>query len=443
MAVPGARKAILFSIFLVHWGAVAMGQDNGPTPMQLALKEAIERSKESYAKAKILKADRNSQIERVRASWADLGPRVKLDYTLSQFEKEMATGSGDQKNISRPEVLKQGSLTIAQPITGLGALTKKALFEETQLEIKQDTYELSKTEGAFLAAELWLTTFQLDQLSQIAESSVKAVEQQLRDASAMERVGRLNRGDVLKLELAVSESKMRLTQTLTARATAMANLSEIVGINPQTAIKLPADIPEFAFAEYSLEKSLDLARAQRLDSRVSKNSVELAEFGKSLVYSQFSPQINLFVKADRNFGLPYLPMPGRISRSYGVNITWDIWNNGFHVFALREAQDQVVKAEEAAKASDSRTAIEVQNAFSSYNSAKVALNLAMTAVKQADEAFRIESIRFKTGARSATDLIIAESSHAQAKGRLITAKVDLANNYFKYQKSMGYEAPKF
>jgi outer membrane protein len=330
-----------------------------------------------------------------------------------------------------------------QPITGLGALSKKALFEETQLDIKQDTYVLSKIEGSFLAAELWLTTFQLDQLVQIAENSVKAVEQQLRDASAMERVGRLNRGDVLKLELAVSEAKMRLTQTMTARATAMANFCEVIGVNPQTSIKLPADLPDFSYNDYPLEKSIDMARNKRLDSKISRNRVELAEFGKSLVYSQFSPQVNVFVKADRNFGDPYVAFPGRISRSVGVNITWDIWNNGSNVFALREAQDLIVKAEEAAKADESRTAIEVQNALSGFNSAKVALNQAMTAVKQADEAFRIESIRFKTGARSATDLIMAESSHAQAKGRLITAKVDLANNYFKYQRSIGYETPKF
>lgn len=437
------RRKLYFSwiVSLLSYSTAYSEQSDFST--QLSLKEAILRSQESFSKAKILKADRNAQVEKVRGSWADLGPRVRLDYTQSHFEKEMSSIQNQQKIVMRPEVLKQGSLTIVQPLTGLGALTKKALFEETQLELKQNSYVLSKTEGAFLAAELWLTTFQLDQLTQIAESSVKAVEQQLKDAGAMERVGRLNRGDVLKLELAVSEAKMRLTQTQTAHATAQANLREVLGITYQQKIQLPSDLPEISFEELTLSKSIEAAQAQRLDTKISKNRVDLAEFGKSLAYSQFSPQVNLFIKADRNFGETYSTQPGRITRSFGVNVTWDIWNNGSHVFGLREAQDQIVKAEEAAKADESRAIIEVQNAFNSFTSAKLALNQAMVAVKQADEAFRIESIRFKTGARSATDLIMAESSHAQAKGRLITAKVDLTNTYFKYQKSIGFDAPKF
>ena len=436
------KKIVLMMAILLPWSRSASSEPSAPLSQEMSLKDAIERSQETFARSRIQRADRDAQVEKVRGSWADLGPRVKLDYTLSQFEKEMASQQAGVKVVGRPEVLKLGSMTIAQPITGLGALTKKALFEEAVLEMKQDGYLMSKTEGAFIAADQWLTTFQNDQLVQIAQSSIKAVEQQLRDAVAMERVGRLNRGDVLKLELAVSEAKMRLTRNLSARSTAMASLSEILGLSPQTVIKLPSELPKLELVEESLEKSWEIARGQRLDTKVSRGRVELAEFGKSLVYSQFSPQVNLFMKAERNFGEPFAQYPSRITRSYGVTVSWDIWNNGAQVFALREALDLVVKAEEEAKADESKAMIEVQNMLNGLKSAQEALEEALVAVRLADEAFRIESIRFKTGARSATDLIMAESSHAQAKGRLITAQVDLAKNYFKYQKSIGYSAPK-
>jgi hypothetical protein len=103
------RGIIVTFLLIFHLEGISFGNEE-PPPLQISLNEAIERSKESFTKAKILKADRNAQIEKVRGSWADLGPRVKLDYNLTQFEKEMATDVGGKKNVTRPEVVKQGSL---------------------------------------------------------------------------------------------------------------------------------------------------------------------------------------------------------------------------------------------------------------------------------------------------------------------------------------------
>jgi outer membrane protein TolC len=408
----------------------------------ITLAQAINRAQETFAKAKMARADRNAQEEKTTGSWTDLGPRVKLDYNLAQYENEMAVPAATGKQVTRPEVIKMGSMTIVQPVTGLGALAKKAMFEETQLDIKRDTYILAKSEGAFGAAELWLLVYQLDKHHQIAKASVKGVEQQLKDAQTLERVGRLNRGDVLKLELAVSEARLREIQTGNALASATAQFKEILDLDPETEVILSGELPQLFDKEISLKDALKSATDRRLDTKISRQGVELAGFGKSLAYSQFSPQINLFVKAERNFGDSYAAFPGKISRSYGVNLTWDIWNNGSHVYTLREAADQIVKAEEAAKAMDRRALIEVHNTLNSYNSNKVALGQASIAVKQAEEAYRIESVRFKTGSRSATDLILAENSQAQARGRWITAQVELINGYFKLQKSMGHEQPK-
>jgi outer membrane protein TolC len=255
----------------------------------------------------------------------------------------------------------------------------------------------------------------------------------------------MNRGDVLKLELAVSEAKARVAQARAMREIAHAALREAMGLPAGTQMNLAATTPPVDVDKVTdVETAIKTALERRPEPRQTRGSVEVAGFAKKLSYSNFSPGLNVFVKWDKNFGEPAgMGATDEVQRTYGLQATWDLWNNGSHVFAVREAAQRVAMAEEGLRGLEQQIRLELTQTLANLRAAEESLLVAQTAVAQAEEAYRIEKVRFQSGSRSATDLIFAEASQVNAQGRLVTAQADLVSWQLKLQRALGDTQPKF
>lgn len=410
----------------------------------LALSDAIARAGQTSSRVRAAEAERNAQTEKRRSSFSDLGPRVSAAYNEAHYNEAQTAsfGPGTPALLMRPEVARSGGLTVAQPITGLWGLSEKAAYESVQLDVKDIGLKLARGDVAFQAAETWLKAYNADRQLQIAEASVAAAESQRRDALALERAGRMNHGDVLKLELAVSEAKARVAQTRAVRDTVFAALKVAIGVPVSAPLVLGKTLPGLSFEVPEPLAAVGEALQKRLESQQAQAGVKAAGFYKKLAYTNFTPSVNLFWKWDHTFGELSALAGQRDTKYYGVQATWDLWNNGSHVFQVREAAENQVRAEELAKGVDESIRLDVLQAVASLRAAKESLSLAQAAVSQAEEAYRIEQARFRTGSRSATDLILAETSQASARGRLVTAETDLVLWHLKTEKALGADQPK-
>lgn len=411
--------------------------------VSLSIHDAINQALEFSPRIKMAHADLQAQKEKNRAAWSDLGPRVKAEYNQVHFEERQSFKIGDNLMLVRDDVSKIGSITVAQPLTGAVALYQKARFEGAQVDLKQLGSAGVQTEVAFQTAESWLKAFQTQGQLDIAQASIVAVENQLKDAQAIERAGRMNRGDVLKLELAVSESRVRAAQMKAFKDVVFFSLKESIHLPVDKEFVLQAELPHISDLEPTLDEALKQAFENRIDLKQSQGAIEIAYFGKKLAYTQFSPSINIFAKVDKNFGELTAFNSEQFSKTYGIQLSWDIWNNGSSVFATREASSQVAKAEESVRQVESLVRLDVTSALANLRAARESLALARVAVSQASEAYRIEKARFMTGTRSGTDLVLAETSQASAEVRLITAQTDFINGQLKLQKAQGEVKPKF
>jgi len=418
--------------------ALASGQAASST---LTLQETIARAlQDSPALRKAedeLQSSRNAKWQ----SWAEVGPRASADYSEVHFDDAQTALMGPQTITLRPKVTKDGSITVAQPLTGAVALGAKASLSGVQQEMKENALGLTKSDVAFQAAETYIKAFQADQQLQVTLASITAVQEQLKDAEALERVGRLSHADTLKLQLAVSQAKVQAAQARAAREVATAALREALGLPPGAPLALAAALPKISTTVPELDQAIKIAETKRTEPTQAKLGVDAAKFGKDLAYAEFVPSVNAFVKWDRNLGELAGLGAERDTRSYGLSAQWDIWGNGSRVFAVRSAAATVQAAEESTRLVRQQIRLDVTQALANLAAARESLGLAKVAVAQAEEAYRIEKARFATGQRSATDLVLAESSLTGARGQLVTARADLVSWQLKMQRALGGELP--
>lgn len=384
-------------------------------------------------------AERNAQVEKRRGSWAEVGPRVKGEYNEVHLREPVKASFGPQSITIRPELTRSASLTVVQPITGAVALVTKAKFEGKQEDLKDLRLKQTRSEVAFQASETWLKAFEMKRQLEIAAFAVRVASSQASDAQAMERAGRLNHADSLRLQLAVSEARSGLARAKAGSDMAFAALREVLGVRPETKIELRGGLPKLGNPP-TLDKALTMAFENRLERKQAALGVVLAEYGKKFAYTNFVPSVNAFAKSERTIG--QLPLGAQaFQHTYGITASWDLWSNGSSTFAVREAAQNAAAAEEGRRSVDNMIRLDVQQAAAAFAAAEESLTAANQAVAQAEEVYRIQAVRFKTGAILSSELLLAQNARDAAQVRLATAETDLVLSNLKTQKALGSELP--
>lgn len=434
-------NSCLLSGLLAITGSPLWAQDAANQKI-LTLQEAVNRAVTSNPNVSQAQAEMDAATERKRGAWTNIGPRASATYREAHFAEEQRIPFPEgSSTLIRPEVTKSGSLTIAQPVTGLYAAVQYGRFSNMQQDFSFESLRQAKRDVAFQAAEAFLNAYQAQEQLEITAASLNAAKRQYEDALAIQRVGRLSQGDVLKFQLALSQAETRAAQARTTKEVAFAILRQMIQAKDDEALALEQNLPKLEEETVDIQKGIEQALAQRPESKKAELGTELADYNKDLAYAQFIPSVNVFKTWDRNFGEVGGLGGEKESTYYGISVTWDIWSNGSSIFAVREAIANKEKAEATRVSATDNVKLDVIQAWQNFQAAKQSLKFAQTGVTQAEEAYRIDQTRFKNGQISATDLIFSESAMSTAQGTRVSAETQYLLWHFRLQRSMGKDLP--
>lgn len=401
---------------------------------EMAINQALQNSRKLQQSQQDLEGQRAAR----RSAWAMVGPKVQLAYNDVRYEEAQVLPIGPQPIVMRPKHVQAGSLTVLQPITGAYALVENGVLQGVQTRMKEAALQGVTAEIAFQAATMYLQTSQAERQAKIAKSALEASEAQLKEGLALERVGRIGKGDVLKFRLAVSQAKATVARATAARNIAQAALKQMLGIETVGDLALNGSIPALMTDSEPVDVAVKKALDERPEIRQANLAAESAGFSKKLAYAQFTPQVNIFAKWDKKFG----DDDQDPERSFGVQVTWDLWNNGASVFEIQRAVAQTQQAELGALQAADGIKLEVATQKENLVAAADGLAVAEATFEQATEAHRIELAEFRAGKSSASELVTAEFAKNSAEGQLVAAQTDLAVLQLRYQKAIGMVRPK-
>ncbi len=433
---PRRMRPVSFAIYSCALAATLISSSRA---FSLTLEEAIQRGMSRSPQVSQAQADLQIQIEKKRGAWSNVGPKASVTYNETRFPDQQIAKFGEQEIVLRDDVTKMGSLTVTQPITGLYGLVEYGHFNSLQTDFSEEGLRKAKRDAGYAAAESYLQAYQAQEQQVISEASIAAAKSAYQDAQVLQRVGRLNQGDLLKFQLALSQAAARAAQARATRQITMAALQAAIQAGPGEELTLQKELPRLAE-----EPKIDEAKPNgtRVEVRQAQLAAEIADYSKKLAYAKMVPSVNVFAKWDRNFG-EVTGLGGEKDSNYvGVAVQWDIWNNGSSIFEVREAVAQRARADAYLAGVNDAMRLDAVQANENYKAARESMVLAQSGVAQAEEAYRIDQSRFKNGQISATDLIQSETAKSNAQGQLVTAQTQLILWHLRAQKALGQEEPR-
>ncbi len=251
----------------------------------------------------------------------------------------------------------------------------------------------------------------------VQEDAVRRAEAILSDARARLKGGVAEREDVLRAEVQLSESQEALILARQGELDAVARLNNVMGRNaawPLEVIDLETQPP----LPGALAQLLDQAAAQRPEVGLARQQAAAAEGGRQAAKAEFLPRI--FVRGS----VGHTDGEGVITgwqEGAGLHLEAPLYTGGQNRGELRAADAEIEAAVADAQAILDAISLEVNLAYRAATAARERIELARTAVVQAQEDLRLLRVRYNNGNATPTDIVDAEAALTRSQQRFFSA----------------------
>lgn len=369
--------------------------------------------------------------QRVDAARSQRYARLRTDANVLLWDKELALAFGMPTNpgepppklVVRSQVTSQASITVAQPISALLVLNRLVALEQTGVDVARADRDRARLDAAQRAAEAYIRLLQAKALASIAERSVAQVEAQLERAKVLEKGGMLGQVDVLRLTSARDATRQGLLRARNGAEVAAAGLALAAALPQGTLVDAVDDLPDppppLGWNESDVGK---LAAQDRPELAAARQRSEQARLGSDVVRSQRYPNVLGIGTVQHSEGQgPFLP---KTAYFVGATLSWDIWDWGKVGADVRAAEAQASQAAIGAAALADQIAFEAQRRLIEARTAYETLAVARSALQAAEEAYRIQSVRYAQGAATTTDVLDAETDVSRARSGTAQARYE-------------------
>jgi outer membrane protein len=434
---------LVFAIFLFK--TIGDAQTELRLTVEQAIRLALDNSKALHASLMRL----NSADARASEVNASRLPSVRVAgaYTrlsdVPPFTVALPPQLGGNSVTLAPTIANNYALkaTLEQPLfTGFKLDAEAAAADHTARAAEQD-HARNKADLLYNVRVAYWSLFKAMEFKKVIDENVEQVKAHLRDVENMMEQGMATTNDVLKVQVQLSDARLRQIEANNSVQLAMIGLNNIIGIPLRTKVAIDSDISPKPATEYGDVNAL-IAHAleDRPEVKALEHRVKAADAGVTAARSGWWPQI--FLAANYYYNRPnqrIQPLQDAFKDTWDVTIgvSLDLWNWGKTLHQTDQAAAQLEEAKDALSQVKDGIMLEVTQSFLNLHQAKERTLVAEQGVKQAEENYRVTNKRFKEGLAQTSDLLDAEVALLQARTNYTQARVDFELADARLQKAIG------
>lgn len=271
------------------------------------------------------------------------------------------------------------------------------------------------------------------QLGKALDVRIKALEREERDIGLRIREGRAARLELIRLQTQLSQARYDQVSVVQAEQDALSLLAALLGESGP----LP-ELAEIGVTAPGLPASQDVAQTRALEQRPDLMRLDAvgkaAEQKTAMARGERLPRVDLVARAQESAGSDW---KGYDDWQLGVQMSLPVFDGG--VRRRRVEQASLAERQNTLQQMDTRNRIagEVEQAFGALSESHARLQVAVQNEVEADEALRIERLRYQSGENTITDLLDAEAALWSAIARRLQAGYDIVVSQARLLRAVG------
>ena len=276
----------------------------------------------------------------------------------------------------------------------------------------------------------------------ITEQNLKLLNSHLKNTSAFLENGLATKNDLLKLEVEVANTELRLVDAQNNQSLAQADFNKTIGYPIDSPTKIIIRNLDVQLEISKLNDLLDEANNKRQELKSGELLLNSLHNIKNAAMAEWYPQLYAFGNFYyNNPNQRFLPLEDKFNDSWdvGVALKWKIWNWGGTSSKVEQANQEYLIADNNLKLLRENIQMEVYSKYLNLQKTIKKIKLSELQLKSAEENYRITEQKYYQQLATTTDLIDAETSLRNSKISLINSKVEHKIGLSALNRSLGKE----
>jgi outer membrane protein TolC len=430
-------RALLILILFCAGTALVIGQERGAAvPRVITLREALDLASQNNHRVRIARTAIDEKHRAKDVTRSGYFPTVHTDssfmhVTDTQLIEIPAGGLGRAgSNLIPPEalIISQGALSmttfgtgVTQPLTQL--LKVRAANDMASAEVRATVGQARQVENSTA-----LSVHQMYYRILIAETRRSALQAKIRasDDLQSERVQQVKYGSALDADLIESraqwlQAKQELLSTDLQLSDLHMQFNDAIGLPLATAVTLDPNVSAAALESCARDECVRRALESHPEIAQARAEVERAESAVRLAKFEFVPDVDVFARYSHQNDVPFLaPNFG----TFGVRLSYDLFNGGKKRATVRERDAQLAQAKENLARISEEVELRVHSASNKLERTRqmIAVSEELLALRAEGRRMTVEQVAHGSALRSQSLASVAQE--LDAKAVLLQSKLD-------------------
>jgi outer membrane protein TolC len=374
----------------------------------------------------------------VQSAWGRHLPRLSVDAGYTRREDPTpfipATSPTSPAHFSDEYASWSGLLTL--PLYQGGQISTNVELARVRRDLQAQNLAQTRSELLANTINAYDKLLQLAQFREAIRLSTSALEEQVKNARLLLDVERIARVDYLKVEVQLANEQQRLLVLDEGISTAAATLRYLMGDSPG------AEAPNLELADsLAMPDSSSMpgpsgedAWTRRPEYKAAASGVREAQLNHRNALGKLLPSLNALGGYTRQFG--FRPTYDAGNWFVGVQAGIPLFDRSLYADVGRDQALQR-KAKERLRSVGNQLGLELANSLTSIRESAHRVQTAQQVIEQARESFRIEQLKYGSGAGTASDLLLAQAAASAAEANLSQALFDYNAALVSYHKATG------
>jgi len=369
----------------------------------LSLREAIEQSLERNEEIQAAREAVRQREGRVREVRSGAFPSLTADFSYTRNIKLpvifFETEEGVQQITIGEENAYSLSFGLEQTIDLFGRVPKALDVAHLYAGIGEENLVQVESEVVYSVKRFYYGAVLAEELSAVAGKSLEQAEASLSQIESMVREGTKSRFDLLRARVEVANRKPELIRAQNQAELSKSRLRRIIGLPLDEEIRL-TDKLLMEPLEIGLDEGIQLALSRRPELRSVRMDEEMGEVQLGLAGLERYPEF--FFSSNYSFQgqtEEAFPEDREIARSWaaGVGFRFPLFDGMRTSGKVDQARAQLSMARYRKVQAEEEVRLEVLEAFRDLEAAEEEIRSQQANVEEAEEAYRLATIRFTSG----------------------------------------------
>lgn len=403
--------------------------------MDIDLKGAVTTAIQNNRDITIAELKRREAEADVSAAAAKKNPSVSYSWQRNQYPTQVVTTAlGTQ---SSNHGYSQG-INVSWPIWTFGKVEGAIDAARYQKNIADLTVYKTEADTKLAAVQAYYQYLEAVKLAEVQAQSVTDYASHLNNVQQQFDAGIVAKLDVLSSNVSLANAKQKSIAADNTRDVAEANLNNIMRVPMNTTLNpLDKNFPEPEF-DLTMEQAILMAQKYRWELVEADYGVKAAEASLRSAKAGYLPTVS--VGGGYSWKEASVTAVDKDDWAVQGGLSWSLWDGGATQVSVKKADAAVKTAQETLLQAREKIELEVRQDYLNVLSYKEQIRAAEASVAQAEEAYKIATVRYSSGVGINLDVLDAELALNTARTNYITALYNYNIGLATLEHAMGVPA---